>query len=141
MTGSPSILLVTDDPTVVVTTVEALRDARIGDRVQIVEDETSALLFLRRQEPYHFVDEPDLVILDLDMGERQGRRILAELQHDTALDGTPVVVLSHAETAGAPPDVDGAITKPVSAERVKRVLRPLAGRHAAFSGPSPLLAR
>ena len=88
------ILLVEDEPGDVRLTVEALRAARVRNRIHTVEDGVEALDFLRRRPPYADVPRPDLILLDLNLPRKDGREVLAEIKADPALRTIPVVVLT-----------------------------------------------
>ena len=88
------ILLVEDEPGDVRLTVEALRDARVRNRIHTVEDGVEALDFLRRRPPYTEAPRPDLILLDLNLPRKDGREVLAEIKADPALRTIPVVVLT-----------------------------------------------
>jgi CheY-like chemotaxis protein len=88
------ILLVEDEPGDVRLTVEALRDARVRNRIHTVEDGVEALDFLHRRPPYADAPRPDLILLDLNLPRKDGREVLAEIKSDPALRTIPVVVLT-----------------------------------------------
>ena len=88
------ILLVEDEPGDVRLTVEALRDARVRNRIHTVEDGVEALDFLHRRPPYADAPRPDLLLLDLNLPRKDGREVLAEIKADPALRTIPVVVLT-----------------------------------------------
>jgi CheY-like chemotaxis protein len=88
------ILLVEDEPGDVRLTVEALRDARVRNRIHTVEDGVEALDFLHRRPPYADAPRPDLILLDLNLPRKDGREVLAEIKADPALRTIPVVVLT-----------------------------------------------
>jgi CheY-like chemotaxis protein len=88
------ILLVEDEPGDVRLTVEALRSARVHNRIHTVEDGVEALDFLHRRPPYADAPRPDLILLDLNLPRKDGREVLAEIKADPALRTIPVVVLT-----------------------------------------------
>ena len=88
------ILLVEDNPGDALLTREALRDAKMANSLEWVQDGIEAMAFLRRQGKYADAPEPDLILLDLNMPRMDGREVLAELKNDTALKHIPVVVLT-----------------------------------------------
>lgn len=112
------ILMVEDNPGDVRLTVEALKDAKIANRLHVVADGVAALEFLRRSAPYEAAPRPDLILLDLNLPRKNGREVLAEIKSDPALMTIPVVILT---TSRAEEDVLRAyslhancyITKPV----------------------------
>ena len=98
--GRPiEILLVEDSPSDTELTVEALRDFKVRNHVNIVEDGVQAMQFLRHQDPYADAPRPDLIMLDLNLPRKDGREVLADIKADDQLKTIPIVVLttSHAE--------------------------------------------
>lgn len=112
------ILMVEDNPGDVRLTVEALKDAKIANRLHVVADGVAALDFLRHGAPFEDAPRPDLILLDLNLPRKNGREVLAEIKSDPALMTIPVVILT---TSRAEEDVLRAyslhancyITKPV----------------------------
>jgi chemotaxis family two-component system response regulator Rcp1 len=72
------ILLIEDSPSDTELTVEALREAKVRNRLNIVEDGVQALEFLRRVGKYAHAPRPDLIMLDLNLPRKDGREVLAE---------------------------------------------------------------
>jgi two-component system, chemotaxis family, response regulator Rcp1 len=93
------ILLVEDSPSDTDLTLEALRDFKVRNHVNVVEDGVQALQFLRRQGSYAQAPRPDLIMLDLNLPRKDGRAVLSEIKGDDDLKTIPIVVLttSHAE--------------------------------------------
>jgi chemotaxis family two-component system response regulator Rcp1 len=127
--GRPiEILLVEDNPADVRLTVEAMKDAKISNRMSVAVDGEDALAFLRKQGNYKNAPRPDLVLLDLNLPRRDGRELLADIKNDPELGAIPVVVLT---TSRAEEDVlrsyklhaNCYITKPVDLEQFLRVVR------------------
>ena len=122
------ILLVEDSPSDAELTIEALRDAKLRNRLSHVEDGVEALRFVRREGGYAQAPRPDLILLDLNLPRKDGREVLAELKADADLGTIPVVVLT---TSRAEQDVLRAyqlqancyITKPVDFEQFLQVVR------------------
>jgi CheY-like chemotaxis protein len=88
------ILLVEPDESDVRLTVEALRTGKISNPVSVVRDAAEALAFLRREGRFATVQRPDLILLDLDLGPENGRRMLAEINAEPDLSMIPVVILT-----------------------------------------------
>jgi CheY-like chemotaxis protein len=127
--GKPiDILLVEDNPGDVRLTIEALRDAKIRNRLHVVEDGERALAFLHRQAGYGDAPRPDLILLDLNLPRKDGREVLAEIKQDPDLKRIPVVILT---SSAAEQDILQAynlhancyITKPVDLDQFLRVVR------------------
>ena len=122
------ILLVEDNPGDVRLTREALKDAKMLNRLHVVEDGETALNFLHRREQYEQVPRPDLILLDLNLPGTNGREVLADIKADEALKTIPVVILT---TSRAEEDILKAyklhancyITKPVDFVQFIRVVK------------------
>lgn len=122
------ILLVEDNPGDARLTIEAMRAAKLRNRMHVVEDGVEAMQFLRRLGPFGAVPRPDLVLLDLNLPKMDGREVLAELKADPDLKRIPVVVLTTSESEE---DVLRAynlhancyVTKPVDFDQFMSVVR------------------
>jgi CheY-like chemotaxis protein len=117
--GKPvEILLIEDSPGDVRLTQEALKEAKVLNRLSVAADGVEALEFLRREGRFAGEPHPDLILLDLNLPRKDGREVLAEIKADPLLRRIPVVVLT---TSRAEEDVVRAydlhancyITKPV----------------------------
>src|SRR5690349_18860068 len=92
--GATSILLVEDNPDDVELTRIAMLDADISADLSVVADGFEALRFLRREEPWGFADRPDMILLDLNLPQLDGRELLRIIKADENLCSIPVVVLT-----------------------------------------------
>jgi two-component system, chemotaxis family, response regulator Rcp1 len=128
-TGRPiEILLVEDSPSDTELTVEALRDFKVRNHVNIVEDGVQAMQFLRRQGSFAGAPRPDLIMLDLNLPRKDGREVLADIKGDDNLKTIPIVVLT---TSRADQDILRAyqlnancyINKPVDFTQFLEVVR------------------
>jgi chemotaxis family two-component system response regulator Rcp1 len=88
------ILIVEDNEGDVHLTREALRKAKVQNRVHVASDGVEAMEFLRRQGPHANAPRPDLILLDLNLPNMDGREVLDELKRDEALKTIPVVVVT-----------------------------------------------
>lgn len=122
------ILLVEDDPGDVLITREALEQSKLLHHLDVVTNGEEAVAFLRHEGEYTDVDEPHLVLLDLNLPRMNGREVLAAVKSDPSLSHIPVIVLT---TSEAESDVvatyqlhaNAFITKPVDFERFHDVVR------------------
>lgn len=89
-----NLLMVDDNPADVDLAREALREKAHRSQIYTVRDGEEALLFLRKKEPYSEKPRPDLVLLDLNLPKKDGRKVLTELRSDPNLRGIPVVIFS-----------------------------------------------
>ena len=109
-------------------TTEALKEARVRNKLNHIDDGDEALAFLRRQGKYSGAQRPDLILLDLNLPRKDGREVLAEIKADDRLKRIPVVILT---TSQAEEDILRAynlnancyVSKPVDLEQFIRVVR------------------
>ena len=94
MTDKHKILLIEDNPGDVRLTQEALKDAKVRNKLHVVRDGVEALAFLRREGKYAGAPHPDLILLDLNLPRKNGREVLAEIKKDPNLRRIPVVILT-----------------------------------------------
>lgn len=122
------MLLVEDNPSDVYLTEEALRLAGITSRLHVAKDGVDAMAFLRREGIYAEAPRPDLIVLDLNLPRKDGRRVLAEIKDAEDLRRIPVIVLT---SSNAPSDVvqcydlhaNCYIVKPVDFDQFETVIR------------------
>lgn len=127
--GHPAdILLVEDNPSDVYLTEEALRSVGMTSRLHVASDGVEAMAFLRREGMHMEAPRPDIVLLDLNLPRKDGRRVLVEVKEDEALRRIPIIVLT---TSNAPSDVvkcydlhaNCYIVKPVDFDQFETVIR------------------
>jgi two-component system, chemotaxis family, response regulator Rcp1 len=126
-TRSIEILLVEDNPGDARLTLEAMREAKLRNRLHVVEDGVEAMEFLRRQGRFGDAPRPDLILLDLNLPRKDGREVLAEVKADPDLKRIPVVVLT---TSQSEEDVARAydlhancyVTKPVDLAQFMKIV-------------------
>ena len=122
------ILLVEDNPGDADLAREALEGSKINNNLFVVKDGDVAMKFLHKNNGYHDVPRPDLILLDLNLPKKDGREVLADIKADINLKRIPVVILtsSHAEE-----DVlksynlhaNCYITKPIDLSQFVKVVR------------------
>lgn len=127
--GRPvEILLVEDNPGDVRLTIEALKEGKVRNRLNVARDGVEALEYLKREGPFRDATRPDLVLLDLNLPKMDGREVLAAIKADESLRRIPVVVLT---TSKAEEDVlrsyalhaNCYITKPVDLDQFISVVK------------------
>jgi CheY-like chemotaxis protein len=122
------ILLVEDNPGDARLAAEALKENKVRNNLHHVEDGVEAMDFLRRRQEYADVPIPDLILLDLNLPKKDGREVLEEIKHDSALRLIPVVVLT---TSAAERDLvktyglhaNAYIIKPIDLDQFIEVVR------------------
>ncbi|MBE0635143.1 response regulator, partial [Candidatus Bipolaricaulota bacterium] len=88
------ILLVEDNEGDARLAQEALKDAKVSNKITWVRDGVEALAFLRREGAHAGSARPDVILLDLNLPKKDGREVLAEIKEDDDLRRIPVVVLT-----------------------------------------------
>jgi CheY-like chemotaxis protein len=119
------ILLVEDNPADVRLTIEALKEARVRNRLHVARDGVEAMEMLRSGGA---TPRPDLILLDLNLPRKNGREVLQFVKDDETLRHIPVVILT---TSQAEQDIlqsyrlgaNAFITKPVEIEQFFQVVR------------------
>jgi two-component system, chemotaxis family, response regulator Rcp1 len=131
--GRPiDVLLIEDSEPDVRLTIEAMKEAKVHNRLSVVEDGVEAMEFLHREGRYQDAPRPDLILLDLNLPRMDGRQVLEEIKNDPALRRIPVVVLT---TSRAEADIlrvydlhaNCYITKPVDFTRFMEVVKAIEG--------------
>lgn len=125
---SIEILMIEDNPGDVRLTREAMRQAKLDNRLNVVGDGVQALAYLRRQGEYGSAPRPDLILLDLNLPRMDGREVLAEIKADPEFKSIPVVVLT---TSSSAQDVERIyalhancyISKPVDFDKFMQVVQ------------------
>jgi len=121
------ILLVEDNPADVRLTIEALKEAKISNTLNVAGDGIEAMCFLRKEGKYADAVRPGLILLDLNLPKKGGLEVLSEIKGDDSLRDIPIVVLttSSAEkdiVEAYDRDVNAFITKPVDLNDFVNVL-------------------
>jgi CheY-like chemotaxis protein len=88
------ILLVEDNPGDTRLIQEALKESRVYNTLNTVEDGRQALQYLRKEGKYADATMPDLILLDLDLPHISGREVLEQVKADKALRSIPIVILT-----------------------------------------------
>jgi two-component system response regulator len=88
------ILLVEDNEGDVRLTREALRESQIQHQLYVVENGVEALEFLNSKRGMFQEGRPDIILLDLNLPEKDGREVLQEIKVDQDLRRIPVIVLT-----------------------------------------------
>ncbi len=131
--GQPvEILMVEDNPGDARLAVEALKESKVANTLNVVKDGEEALDYLYRRGDYAGCVRPDVIFLDLNLPKKSGHEVLAEIKADKNLRRIPVVILSSSE---AERDIQRSydlhancfVTKPVDLEQFLRVIRMIEG--------------
>jgi CheY-like chemotaxis protein len=93
----PILLLAEDDEDDYLLARDALAEARFHCRLLRVKNGEELLDYLHRKGAFENPREfplPDLILLDLNMPKKDGRRALSEIKSHSTLRLTPVVILT-----------------------------------------------
>jgi len=88
------ILLVEDSPADVRLTIEAFKQTKVLNKLNVVGDGVKAIGYLRKKGEYANAPQPDLILLDLNLPKKSGQEVLKEIKEDENLRRIPVVVLT-----------------------------------------------
>ncbi len=89
------VLLVEDNPDDVLLLVEALKQSPLPIRLYVAKDGQEALALLRHHKALGLL--PDLILLDLNLPNKDGHQVLSEIKADDALKATPVLILTSSQ--------------------------------------------
>ncbi len=88
------ILLVEDNPGDVFLITNSLSTSQMPNTLYHVTDGIEAMAFLRQENSYATVVRPHLILLDLNLPNKNGFEVLQEIKADPDLKHLPVVVLT-----------------------------------------------
>ena len=134
-TGEPGrpidVLLVEDNPGDAQLVIEAFRSSEVLHNLHTVVDGEEAMTFLHREGKYADVPLPDIILLDLNLPKKDGRKLLAEIKGDPDLRRIPVVIMT---ISNSEEDIlttysmhgNSYVTKPLDPENFVNVFKALA---------------
>ena len=122
------ILLVEDNESDILLTLEALKQAKISNAIDVVRDGDKALKYLLKEDEFKDVETPGLILLDINLPKVDGIEVLNHIKNDEKLMVIPVVMLT---TSDSEKDILKAyqhhancyITKPVSFSKFMQVIQ------------------
>ncbi|MGH7886204.1 MAG: response regulator [Thermodesulfobacteriota bacterium] len=124
---SAEILLVEDDPGDIELIKESLILSKIRIDLKIVNDGVKAMSYLKKEDDYRSVEEPDLIILDLNLPMKTGMEVLEEVKSSNELKHIPIIIMTTSDQ-----DIDilkayklGAnsyVTKPLGIEKFTHIV-------------------
>lgn len=97
------LLMVEDNNMDIVLTLDAFREARLTNEIQVVQTGEQALKYLFGEEEYcdrACYPLPDLVLLDLKLPGMSGHEVLARVKSTPLLKRIPVIVLTSSKEEG-----------------------------------------
>jgi len=125
------ILLVEDNPNDVELTLDALKENKLVNRVEVVRDGAEALDFIFCNGKYSHRDmnhQPKLILLDLKLPKVTGLEVLQKIRTDPRTRMLPIVVLTSSReerdiVESYELGVNSYIVKPVDFEQFSEAVR------------------
>ena len=96
MNNFKKILLVDDDKNDIELAIDTLKQLKIGNNIDIVEDGQEAIDYLFHKGKYATTtyDDPVLILLDIKMPKLSGLEVLSILEHENYLNTAAVIMLT-----------------------------------------------
>ncbi len=121
------ILLVEDNEGDIVLTTEALDEGKVANSLSVVKDGWEAIQYLEQNEGYEDAEEPNLVLLDINLPKVNGHEVLKHIKTSDSLKHIPVIMLT---TSSDEVDINKSyknhsncyITKPVEVNKFIEVI-------------------
>lgn len=88
------ILLVEDNEGDILLTLEAFKELKVNNKVEVVRDGAEAIEFLKKEGQYSNTTMPNLILLDINMPRLNGIEVLEFIKNDDKLKKIPVVMLT-----------------------------------------------
>jgi CheY-like chemotaxis protein len=88
------ILLIEDNPADARLLQESLKEAKIYNTLYVAEDGIAAMDFLYRRGKFTDAPSPNVILLDLNLPKKDGRKVLKEVKGDADLKHIPIVVVT-----------------------------------------------
>ena len=141
-----SILLVEDNPMDVELIIDAFKEARLGNKVQVAGNGKEALDFLFGNGKYSDRNQyplPDIILLDLKMPGIDGHEVLRRIKGTEKLKRLPVIILTSSRDEGdrAMSYDNGAnsyLVKPVSFDDFLKVVKQVSDYWLTLNVEPPL---
>lgn len=102
LTKPIQILLVEDNEGDIYLTIDAFKDGKFENQINVVRNGEEAIRYLFKQEPYGNAVTPDLILLDINLPKVDGKEVLRLIKNDEKLRSIPVVILT---TSSAEKDI------------------------------------
>jgi CheY-like chemotaxis protein len=138
------ILLVEDNANDVELTLEALREVRVANPVEVARDGVEALDYLRLQARFatRKPGNPAMILLDLKLPRVDGLQVLREVKSDPLLKMVPVIMLTSSReesdlVTSYDIGVNAYVVKPVDFEQFTDAVRRIGAFWAVLNEPSP----
>ena len=123
-----NILLVEDNLADIRLITETLKSFKTPINIYCVKDGVEAISFLNRRGANEKSIKPDIIILDLNLPNKNGFEVLKEIKEDNELKNIPTIILS---ISNAPDDIKKSyflqancyITKPIELDEFIKAVK------------------
>ena len=92
-----NVLVVEDNAADAYIIEDTLKSSPRPIHTTVVVDGAQALAFLSQEPPFQSRDEPQLILLDLNLPKLDGSQVLAAIRSDDSLKHIPVIILTSSE--------------------------------------------
>lgn len=114
--GEVKLLIVEDDEVDLIGMKRTLKRMRLANSLFVAKDGVEALEILRGENGHEKLEQPFIVLLDLNMPRMGGLEFLEAIRKDNDLKGTVVFVMT---TSSDQRDIDAAYSKGIAGYIVK----------------------
>ena len=125
------ILLIEDNPGDVALVLEAFNETNgeeLNTEIFVVEDGEEAMNYLKQEGKYANKKLQDIIILDLNIPKKDGRKVLSEIKSNASLEHIPVIILT---TSTSRADILNSyklhtncyITKPAGIKELREIVK------------------
>ncbi|WP_224270801.1 response regulator [Haloprofundus salinisoli] len=118
MSEKIEILLVEDNPGDIRLTQEAFSECKTNCQIHVTRDGEEATDFLDQRGAYADATRPDLILLDLNLPNKDGGELLTEIAEDPDVRRIPVIILS---SSASEEDISNAYAHCANAYLIKPV--------------------
>ena len=94
MIKNARILLIEDNEGDIILTLEAFKQAKIINTIDVLRDGEQALKFLGKEDTFKDAKTPNLILLDINLPKVDGMEVLSVIKNDAQLKVIPVIMLT-----------------------------------------------
>jgi CheY-like chemotaxis protein len=140
------ILLVEDNEMDIVLTLDAFRENRLVNDIQVVKDGEEALNYIFGKNEFSDRDKypmPDLILLDLNMPKVNGFDVLKKIKSTPIIKRIPIIILTSSKDEGDrilgyDEGANSYLVKPISFDGFLQVVKKVTEYWVSLNIPSPI---